>query len=329
MYTTATFAAALVPSLLLLWYFRSRDVYPEPTRVLLATFGLGILIAVPVLAVAMPVSQRVDALTDPYAYGVLSAFLTAAIPEELFKLAVLRYYCARHVAFDEPMDGIVYGAVASLGFATLENVLYVSDGGAQVAVLRAFTAVPGHAFMGAIMGAYVGRALFAGRGAAGLWALAFIVPTVLHGLYDAPLLVLKGYERIAGAPDNVEAIALAGATLAVLVVEGVWAVRLARAGRSVQLGALVPVRPPLGTLVWAWTRIAVGGSGATLGGVVVLGALVAAGQGEFDPGEQALAVALLGVLPLWIGGLLFRRGVRALNGPAPEANLRAAAPAGP
>jgi hypothetical protein len=62
---------------------------------------------------------------------------------------------------------------------------------------------------------------------------------------------------------------------------------------------------------------------------VVLGALVAAGQGEFDPGEQALAVALLGVLPLWIGGLLFRRGVRALNGPAPEANLRAAAPAGP
>ena len=81
----------------------------------------------------------------------------AAIPEEFVKLAILVGYNMRHHAFDEPMDGIVYGVVASLGFATLENMLFVFEGGISVAVSRAFTAVPLHAFVGAIMGYYVGR----------------------------------------------------------------------------------------------------------------------------------------------------------------------------
>jgi RsiW-degrading membrane proteinase PrsW (M82 family) len=58
------------------------------------------------------------------------------------------------------MDGVVYGAVASLGFATLENILYVTPNGFAVAAARAFTAVPGHALLGVIMGYYVGRAKF-------------------------------------------------------------------------------------------------------------------------------------------------------------------------
>ena len=96
----------------------------------------------------------------------MKAVLGAAIPEELFKFLVLRWYVWRKPHFDEPLDGVVYGATASLGFATLENILYVGSHGLEMAVLRALTAVPGHAFTGVVMGAFLGRARFAEAGAA-------------------------------------------------------------------------------------------------------------------------------------------------------------------
>ena len=151
-----TALSAIVPSLLLIWYFHSRDVYPEPPRVIWATFGLGVLTVIPILMVALPVAKLLGEFENPYVHGLNEAFFTAAIPEELFKFLVVALYCARHKEFDEPMDGIVYGAVASLGFATFENVLYVAQGGAGVAILRALSAVPGHACMGAIMGYFAG-----------------------------------------------------------------------------------------------------------------------------------------------------------------------------
>src|ERR1051326_3664445 len=101
--------------------------------------------------------------------------------------------------FDEPMDGIVYGAVASLGFASLENFLYVAgdDHSLRVAVLRAFTAVPGHAFMGAVMGYFAGQARFGLAEKRVLnWTWAFAVPVALHTLYDFPALTLQSIERV-------------------------------------------------------------------------------------------------------------------------------------
>ena len=65
--------------------------------------------------------------------------------------------------FDELMDGIVYGAVASLGFATLENIMYCIDGGLSVVAIRALTAVPAHASFGAIMGYYFRKVISMAR----------------------------------------------------------------------------------------------------------------------------------------------------------------------
>ncbi|MCP5113023.1 MAG: PrsW family intramembrane metalloprotease, partial [bacterium] len=183
MYVAYVAVSAVVPSLLLMWYFHVRDTFPEPPRVVWTTFALGIAIVVPVVMMAWPFDQFAEALADPFLYGLAAAFLAAAIPEELFKLVVLWRYSARHLEFDEPMDGVVYGVAVSLGFATLENILYVSEGGLAVAALRALTAVPGHAFLGAIMGYYVGQARFAASGRRVFLAKAFIVPVVLHGLY--------------------------------------------------------------------------------------------------------------------------------------------------
>jgi RsiW-degrading membrane proteinase PrsW (M82 family) len=224
--------SAVIPSLLLVLYFHRRDLYPEPGKVIWATFGLGIATIPGVLIVALPVAAVLKGIPDAHVAGLCGAFLTAAIPEEFFKLLVVRFYAARHAAFDEPMDGVVYGAVASLGFATLENVLYVTSGGVGVAVLRAFTAVPAHAFMGAIMGYYIGRAKFHPEERVRAGIMAYFVPMILHGLYDYPVLTLRELSERGLATDA--ALPVLPITLAALLTLWIWAIRGLRRARADQ-----------------------------------------------------------------------------------------------
>ena len=114
------------------------------------------------------------------------AYVVAAFCEEVFKLLIVKKFAYNKVAFDEMMDGVVYTIMASLGFACMENILYVIGGGIGVAILRAFTAVPMHAVASGMMGAYIGRAKFAADKHAeksllykGLW-----IAILIHGLYD-------------------------------------------------------------------------------------------------------------------------------------------------
>lgn len=225
-------AAAVVPSLVILRYFIKSDRFPEPTRVIVWTFVLGALITVPVLIFALPIGAAVEPrITQPIQLAAFQGFVLAAIPEEACKLLVLLLYCRRHKAFDEPMDGIVYGVTASLGFATLENILYVAGGGEGwigIAVMRALTAVPGHAVLGAIMGSYVARARFEPERATAMLIAAFMVPMILHGLYDLGLL---------GATLTGDAGGILVA-LVVLIIEIVWALRLQRRLRRDQQALL-------------------------------------------------------------------------------------------
>ena len=90
------------------------------------------------------------------------------------------------------MDGVVYGAVASLGFATIENLLYCASGDLGTALGRAFTAVPAHAAFGAIMGYTFARRHFAGK-SNGLFGPALWLPVLLHGVYDWMLFIVAGW----------------------------------------------------------------------------------------------------------------------------------------
>ncbi len=190
---------AIVPALLLVWYFYSRDKNPEPRGVIVTTFVLGVLISIPILLVGLPIKAllfehmpfvpNTFKSDQPFIIAGAEAFIAAALPEEVFKFLVVWLYCSRHKAFDEPMDGIVYGATASLGFAALENVLYASASAEWLVVLgRAITAVPFHAFLGVIMGYYVGRAKFDGSGFRGM-LFGLLCSYLLHGLYDFCLMV--------------------------------------------------------------------------------------------------------------------------------------------
>ena len=331
--------SAIAPSLLLVWFFHTRDAFPEPPRVLWTTFFLGMVIVAPVLLFAWPAYLLAQEIDAALVHGFIAAFFGAAIPEEAFKLLVLWGYSMRQSAFDEPLDGIVYGATASLGFATLENVLYVSSEGGAVAVLRAFTAVPSHAFLGAIMGYYVGRARFSADRdrRRSLMFKALAIPILLHGAYNFPLLAANALEQ----PDSLAALPVLALLLlvpAVLVLEGVWTLRLVRRGRHLQLAGGPPAAPPplpappersvaagperavaatarSGRLA-DWALTVLGGLLASAGGLMTLGValgLVIGGVDSEEVGAILLGTMIIGVLPAAGGCGLFLWGVARLN----------------
>jgi RsiW-degrading membrane proteinase PrsW (M82 family) len=121
-------------------------------------------------------------------YGLTAAawkaFVVAAFSEELWKFIALYVLIWRSPEFNEKFDGIVYAVYVSLGFAAVENVMYVMDGGLSTGIARAITAVPAHAIFGITMGFYFGLAKFYQKEQAGLKLKALAFPILLHGIYD-------------------------------------------------------------------------------------------------------------------------------------------------
>lgn len=185
---------ALVPVLLILVSVDRQDLRPEPRSVIWITLLLGALAAAPVALVELGSDDLFADLLRDVRWGniprtLFTTFLGVALPEELAKFSVLYLYVRRHRAFDEPMDGLVYGAAAALGFAAVENVVYVFDGGAYTALLRGLIAVPGHAFDGMLMGSLLAVGMVRPRSRGRYTALALLLPMICHTLYDAPMLL--------------------------------------------------------------------------------------------------------------------------------------------
>lgn len=117
----------------------------------------------------------------------VSAFLISAGIEELLKWIVLFYFIYHHVEFDEPYDGILYAVAISLGFATVENVMYAMSN--QVffgtLLLRGLLPVSGHALFGVMMGYYLGLAKFTKQWKSRRILLySLLIPWFWHGVYD-------------------------------------------------------------------------------------------------------------------------------------------------
>jgi RsiW-degrading membrane proteinase PrsW (M82 family) len=180
-------ALALAPVVFLMTYLYVRDEYDrEPLQHLIIAFVLGILTAFPVVFVGGQLRTLLGVGMGSDIWGiVVYAFVVVALTEEGMKYLVLRNYAYRLKEFDEPYDGIMYGATISLGFAAIENVLYVMEGGQEVALLRMFTAVPAHAVFGILMGYFAGRAKFMAKGSPQIERLkGLLIAVLFHGLYD-------------------------------------------------------------------------------------------------------------------------------------------------
>ena len=192
-------AAAIAPALLLLWLVIAADERPGPPAMVWAAFVLGAASVSLLGLTRAPFAPLVNVTEPPWLALILHSLFAIAAPEELVKIAAI------------PMDAVVYGAAAGLGFAAYENLAYLmqhADIWRSLAVLRSVLTVPFHGALGIIAGAYIaiaraGTALGAHRHARD-WArirnrvAIFAVPIVLHASFDAPLLALQRNPDLSG-----------------------------------------------------------------------------------------------------------------------------------
>lgn len=188
-------ALALIPAIIILVVIYCCDKNKEPKGLLTGLFfaGMGTIISAVILEVIG------ELILDNFVYddmmkAALMALVVVAPAEELGKYFVMRMITWKSKHFDYLFDGIVYAVFTSLGFATLENIGYVFQNGVITGIVRMFSSVPGHACFAVFMGFFYSKAKHASaknkKGAAFLnKVLAIVVPILLHGFYDAFLMV--------------------------------------------------------------------------------------------------------------------------------------------
>ena len=177
-------ALALAPGAAIGLYIYWKDEHErEPIGLLVKSFFLGVASTVITLLISWPINAIIPIDPASVTQQAVHAFILVALIEEFSKFIFVRWVLYPNPNFNEPYDGIVYAVTVSLGFAGLENILYVWDGGFEVAVIRMFTAVPAHATFGALMGYFLGIAKFQHKKEHySLYALG--VATLFHGAYD-------------------------------------------------------------------------------------------------------------------------------------------------
>lgn len=183
---------AVLPAAWLLRYvYRLDPIEKESPRLLMSLLLFGALACVPAVLLesfGMEVLLK-DAPPMSYATLLVENFLVIALSEEACKMFFMRLKTWQHHEYNYVFDGIVYGVFVSLGFAILENIGYVFSFGMSTAVVRAVTAIPGHAVFGVFMGYFYGlekQAHASGRsGLRILFAIcSLLVPVLCHGFYD-------------------------------------------------------------------------------------------------------------------------------------------------
>ena len=185
-------ALAIAPGIAISLYIYVKDQYNrEPHLNLIVSFILGMISTVPAIIFQLAITPQIENFfpkTD-VAYTILLSFMVVAVSEEYSKFFMLRYYAYHKKSFDEPFDGIVYGVLVSMGFATLENIGYVFEHGAGTGIVRMFLSVPAHASFGALMGYYVGKAKFNEARKSILLIKGFLIAVFFHGAFDCALLL--------------------------------------------------------------------------------------------------------------------------------------------
>ena len=184
-------ALSLAPVVLLFWFFYVRDKYEkEPPGLLIRLFAFGAFSVLPAIAFGLLLGRFTNFYLVPGSlkYLLVENYLVIGLVEEMVKLYVVVSVAYGHAAFNEPYDGIIYAITAALGFAAVENIMYVYQGGVGVGVARMLLAVPAHALFGSFMGHYLSRSKFSSGGrSTRLIYLALLIPAFLHGTYNSLL----------------------------------------------------------------------------------------------------------------------------------------------
>ncbi|MBI3891648.1 MAG: PrsW family intramembrane metalloprotease [Candidatus Wallbacteria bacterium] len=187
-------AVSLVPACVWLWWIYRQDVYePEPVSLVLSTFFGGMVMALPAILIEWALTKafihRPEGIwyqpgTGSFDEAVIYCFAIVAPVEEYLKYRAVRSGAYQSPEFNEPMDGIVYMGSAAVGFATLENALYMRGYGAWILALRIAISTFLHIACSCVIGYQLGIARF--KPDEEKWRLrkGFALAITIHGAYD-------------------------------------------------------------------------------------------------------------------------------------------------
>ena len=166
---------AVAPGIFWLWFFWRKDKFErEPASYIVRTFLLGAAVVLPAAFIENFLSVG-EGVTDMMIVGVV---------EELGKFLAVYLYVYRKSEFNEVMDGIIYSAAASLGFASLENLFYIMEFGPGVIVGRAILSTLGHVLFASFWGYALGLKKITGKNTV---FTGLILSMAAHGIYNALL----------------------------------------------------------------------------------------------------------------------------------------------
>jgi RsiW-degrading membrane proteinase PrsW (M82 family) len=271
--------AAIAPALLILWLVIAADERPGPAPKIWSAFLLGAASISLLGAVRAPFLRILAAPENPWVAQALHSVFGVAVPEETVKILVIFAISARRRRFADPMDTVVYGAAAGLGFAAYENLAYLvvhADMWRALAALRSVLTVPFHGALGIIAGAYLaiarsGAALGAHRrhrdwARISSWMLVLLGPVGLHAAFDFPLLTLQQRPEI----DSTTRMILGSTSVLIGFSSIAFAIRLVRRVGRHHAPRNEVARERLAQLRRMWALLVVGGGAGFIGLVFVL-----------------------------------------------------------
>ncbi|MCK9480559.1 MAG: PrsW family glutamic-type intramembrane protease [Bacteroidia bacterium] len=182
----AIIIAAVIPIVFIAFVIYLLDTEREPIALLIRCFLWGMIIVIPVVLVESLLQMFGNNFgLNSFAQSIYDAFLIAGSTEEVFKFVAVWHILRKTKYFDQFYDGIVFAVFVSLGFALVENILYVAEHGMTIALIRGFLSVPAHAFFAIFMGYHLSlwRIGKPHHRAANL-ILAIVIPITVHGLFD-------------------------------------------------------------------------------------------------------------------------------------------------
>jgi RsiW-degrading membrane proteinase PrsW (M82 family) len=199
----------ILPSLTWLSFYLREDAHPEPKRMILKVFLLGAMITVPVFFIQIALSEWLSSWASlplfasfPVLIDIIRWFIVIALTEEVLKYLVVRVSVFKNKELDEPLDIMLYMVITALGFAAVENVLYllspmgnfsfasIIEATAFITFLRFIGATFLHTLCSAVLGYFLAMSFFHVKERTVLMITGLLVAVLLHGLYDFSIITL-------------------------------------------------------------------------------------------------------------------------------------------
>lgn len=204
-------AFGILPSLIWLFYYLRKDLHPEPKRMILKIFLYGALIALPVFLIQLGLSNILEQAQtfsffhlSPTKVAILKWFIIIALTEEVSKYLVVKFTILDSDELDEPLDIMLYMVVVALGFAALENILYlllpidhimplgkIIGTTITISSIRFIGATFLHTLCSALLGYFIVKSVLENRNKLYITIIGIILVTLLHGLYDFSIITLQ------------------------------------------------------------------------------------------------------------------------------------------